>query len=99
MKILLTLLLLSPLAFTEDDLIFHDSGMVTYGESILFDTLQTGRSAPVYVYCIAGYVFVRVGGETSLTQIMMESPKQLGISHSKPMTCKQYTERSKVGSS
>ena len=62
--------------------------------STRIDVLDYDSDTGISVYCIAGYTFTTIrsktNGESSLTQIMRQSPETSNKSHMTPMTCKEY---------
>ena len=59
------------------------------------DIMDYDSDNRISVYCIGGYAFTSVTTkkdrmDTSLTQIMRQSPETSNKSHMTPMTCKEY---------
>ena len=58
------------------------------------DIMDYDSDTKISVYCIGGYAFTTIrsktNGESSLTQIMRQSPETSNKSHMTPMTCKEY---------
>lgn len=65
-------------------------------EATRVDILDYDSDTGISVYCIAGYAFASIrsktNGESSMTQIMRQSPDTSNKSHMTPMTCNEYRD-------